>query len=97
MKNKEEIYIDKISKEEFEVLYAVGFWNLTSLDYITGISEELGVSPESVEQIIQDLEGKRLLIVLRRDEKIYSAELTENGNLLFNHPDYQEIKEELGY
>lgn len=97
MSNKEEVYIDRISREEFEVLYAVGFWNFTTLDYILGISEELGVNTESVEQILEDLEGKKLLTVLKRDEKVYSAELTENGSLIFNHPDYQGIKEELGY
>lgn len=93
---KEAVYLDRISKEEFEVLYAVGFWDFTTLDYVQGISDELGVTYESVEQLIEDLEGKKLLTVLRRDDKIFAAELTENGSLMFHHPDYQGLKEELG-
>lgn len=93
---KEIVHLDRISNEQFEVLYAVGFWDFTTLDYVTGISDELGVSRESVLQILEDLEGKKYLTIMKREDKIFTAELTENGNLIFHHPDYQKIKEELG-
>jgi len=95
--SKEEVYIDRISREEFEVLYGVGIWNFTTLDYIKGISEELGVNYEKVNEILLSLESKKLLTIMYRDKKIYAAELTEKGKLLFHHEEYREYKEELGY
>lgn len=84
----------ELTKKEFEALYLI---YLTQYNNSKLLSEETDLFSEESENLIYQLQNKMLISVEERENKIYSSQLTNLGKAIFDSPEWEEYKSELGY
>ncbi len=84
----------EITKNEFEVLYGIEFWNKGDPQ---GIANVTNISEKDAETLLKSLEEKGLIKIEIRDGKIYGAQLTSKGSEIYEDDKYLNWKLEWGY
>ncbi len=84
----------KLTKKEFEALHLIEFMNYNNPELL---SKEMKISNEEAENILYSLRNKILITIEERENEIYGSQLTNLGKEIWNSPEWEEYKIELGY
>lgn len=83
-----------LTKKEFEAIYLIEFMKYNNPKLL---SEEMNITQEESENLIYNLQIKMLISIEERENKIYGSQLTNIGKAVWNFPEWEEYKLELGY